>query len=126
MDTRNLQQKDYISSLYPTDQQNHQQDGQQQSMSMFQYNSLSPSHQPSMGMQQGTPQSINPQLTMEMLGSMMQIQGIESQTTSPTSPQPFNPQSMLEQQFKLTQLQQLQQLQNHIFQQQVKSLQFTI
>ncbi|KNZ78702.1 hypothetical protein J132_10807 [Termitomyces sp. J132] len=48
----------------------------------------------------------------------MSIQGIESAPTSPTSPH-INAPGLLEQQFKLTQLQQLQQLQNQIFQQQI-------
>lgn len=56
---------------------------------------------------------------IEALGSLMQ--GIEGQ--APLSPNQqaasYNPHMMLEQQFKLTQLQQLQQLQNQIFQQQV-------
>ncbi|RDB30824.1 hypothetical protein Hypma_005795 [Hypsizygus marmoreus] len=108
MDNHDQQQKDFLSSLFPADQ-NTNHDGQQQSMPMFQYN-----QPPTMSM----PQSMPPQLAMDMLGNMMQMQGIESQNNTPASPS-YNPQSLLEQQFKLTQLQQLQQLQNQIFQQQI-------
>ncbi|KAK0459609.1 uncharacterized protein EV420DRAFT_1268847 [Desarmillaria tabescens] len=69
------------------------------------------------------------QMDMEMLGNLMSLQGINSPSsispTSPSHPQfstntaTTNPQLLMEQQFKLAQLQQLQQLQNQIFQQQV-------
>ena len=72
------------------------------------------------------------QLAMSLLNNLLQMQGLEntmlnqqnSATTPPTttssSPSTtYNPQLLLEQQIKLTQLQQLQQLQNQIFQQQV-------
>jgi hypothetical protein len=86
-----------------------------------------------------TPQN---QLTLSLLNNLLQMQGLEnsimnhqqhptnattppsttpsSQPTSPTITQPsYNPQLLLEQQIKLSQLQQLQRLQNQIFQQQV-------
>ena len=68
------------------------------------------------------------QLAITLLNNLLSMQGIENsilsqQSTTPTSPtssQPsYNPQLLLEQQIKLTQLQQLQQLQSQIFQQQV-------
>lgn len=82
------------------------------------------------------PMSVNQnQLAMSLLNNLLQMQGLENtilnqqQTTStppstssssPSSAQAsYNPQLLLEQQIKLTQLQQLQQLQNQIFQQQV-------
>lgn len=97
-----------------------------------------------------TPQSPNSQLTMNLLNNLLQMQGLENnivsqqlsasaqastQTSSssaqpqspgaaPSSPNSFPPHLMIEQQIKLSQLQQLQQLQNQIFQQQVGILRF--
>lgn len=73
------------------------------------------------------------QLAMSLLNNLLQMQGLENTilnqqntpgttppASSPNTAQPsYNPQLLLEQQIKLTQLQQLQQLQNQIFQQQV-------
>jgi hypothetical protein len=92
------------------------------------------------------PQSPNSQLTMNLLNNLLQMQGLENnivsqqlsasgQTSSssaqpqspdaaPSSPNSFPPHLMIEQQIKLSQLQQLQQLQNQIFQQQVGILHF--
>ncbi|KAF5381254.1 hypothetical protein D9615_008394 [Tricholomella constricta] len=107
MDAREHQEKDFLSSMFSDDQQQ-----QPQLNNMFSIPYSQPTVQPSM------PQTMSPELSMDMLNNLMSMQGIESQPTSPTSPQ-YNPQSLLEQQFKLTQLQQLQQLQNQIFQQQI-------
>jgi hypothetical protein len=77
-----------------------------------------------------TPQN---QLAISLLNNLLQMQGLEntilnqqntntspSPSSSPSTTQPsYNPQLLLEQQIKLTQLQQLQQLQSQIFQQQV-------
>lgn len=58
---------------------------------------------------------------MDLIGSFMAMQGIDTQSAlSPSAQSSYNPQMLLEQQFKLNQLQQLQQLQNQIFQQQVR------
>ena len=75
------------------------------------------------------------QLAMSLLNNLLQMQGLENtilnqQSTATTPPSTsssspsttqaaYNPQLLLEQQIKLTQLQQLQQLQSQIFQQQV-------
>jgi hypothetical protein len=59
--------------------------------------------------------NFQPPNQLDLLGNMMAMQGIESPTALPQ----FAPHLLLEQQFKLSQLQQLQQLQNQIFQQQV-------
>ena len=58
------------------------------------------------------------QLPNELIGSMGGAV-MSPQQGNMDGGQQFNPQLLLEQQFKLTQLQQLQQLQNQIFQQQV-------
>lgn len=115
------QQKDFLASLFRPESSDHLQqsyDGGQQNMGMFPFSTSPHGNQQGMGMQQTMSQSpTSPQISMDILGSLMQ--GIDTHGTM--SPQgPFNPQSMLEQQFKLTQLQQLQQLQNQIFQQQVR------
>ncbi|KAF9553575.1 hypothetical protein CPC08DRAFT_767450 [Agrocybe pediades] len=68
------------------------------------------------------PQSPNgQQLNIGLLNNLMQMQGLDTSTTPASSSlnmAAFDPQ-LLEQQIKLTQLQQLQQLQNQIFQQQI-------
>jgi len=83
----------------------------------------------------------NPQLTMGLINNFIQMHGLEnsivqqqlSQNSSSSAGHGQNPanqsprtadnsQLLLEQQIKLTQLQQLQQLQNQIFQQQVRIL----
>lgn len=63
------------------------------------------------------------ELNMDFIGNLMTLQ--EQQRTNlssdpqPLNAPPVNQHLLLEQQFKLAQLQQLQQLQNQIFQQQV-------
>jgi len=74
-------------------------------------------YNPSPAQQQTMPMPNSP--TIDILGTLMQMQGLESQATPPAISPAFQSQSLLEQQFKLSQLQQLQQLQNQIFQQQV-------
>lgn len=123
------QQKDFLSHLFPVDlPMDHLQNpsaiaNAQQSMAMpmFQFNgSPSPT---SMSMQPGSiSQNMGSQLNLDLLGSLMSMQGIEPhpQSGMPSGQAPYNPQLMLEQQFKLAQLQQLQQLQNQIFQQQAR------
>ncbi|KAF8068736.1 hypothetical protein FPV67DRAFT_1414466 [Lyophyllum atratum] len=103
MDTPGQQEKDFLSSMFPTDEQ------QRSQINMY--------SMPYGPMQSSMHQNANPELSMDVLNNLMSMQGIDSQPTSPVSPQ-YNPQSVLEHQFKLTQLQQLQQLQNQIFQQQ--------
>lgn len=100
------QQKDFLQSLFP-----------------------SPDHTQSPIYPYTSSDSMSPnssaQLNMNVLGNMMQMQGIELSSASASSSSgagssaSYNPQMLMEQQFKLTQLQQLQQLQNQIFQQQV-------
>lgn len=93
--------KDYLSSLFT---ESGAREGQEHPFPMF-------SEQNLLG------QSLNNgqlPLDMNFLGNVMAMQGAEAQTALQTQNQ-----SSLEQQIKLTQLQQLQQLQNHIFQQQV-------
>jgi hypothetical protein len=121
MDPHDGGQKDFLSSLFSSDQQNHHQHRHQHqgSLDASQQAIFSYSHTPQNSQQPlqqlGLQSHMNPQMTLELLGSMMQ--GVESQAGSSTSN--FSQHTMLEQQFKLTQLQQLQQLQNQIFQQQV-------
>ncbi|KAG5646772.1 hypothetical protein DXG03_002460 [Asterophora parasitica] len=108
MDAREHHDKDFLSSMFPPEQQ------QQSQLNMFSIPTYS-----QQTIQQSISQPLSPELSMDMLNNLMSMRGIEAQPTSPTSPQ-YNPTSILEQQFKLTQLQQLQQLQNQIFQQQVR------
>jgi hypothetical protein len=102
--------KDFLASLFATAPATMQQDHLQ-------------SFQPGAGPTSGP--NLQSQLSMNMLNNMMQIQSVGENLAgmlgqgSQGSNVQFNPQAMFEQQFKLTQLQQLQQLQNQIFQQQV-------
>ncbi|PBK78029.1 hypothetical protein ARMSODRAFT_946887 [Armillaria solidipes] len=113
------QQKDYLSPFFDLESLQNGGDLGIMSPSMN-------SQQPQLMMTSATMPS---QMDMEMLGNLMSLQGINSPNdispTSPSQPQ-FNtntgatsPQLLMEQQFKLAQLQQLQQLQNQIFQQQI-------
>ena len=103
MDAHDHHQKDFLS-LFPPDQQQ----SNDSTLPIF-YN-------PSRAQQQTMPMPNSP--TIDILGTMMQMQGLESQAAPSATSPAFQSQSLLEQQFKLSQLQQLQQLQNQIFQQQ--------
>lgn len=125
MDTRTQeqQQKDFMSTFFssPTDHVNQNTiDSSQLHQALFNGSTSAPGmlgH----GMHQSS--NTNMPLDMDLLGNLMAMQGIESQTALMSNQQAsYNPQVLLEQQFKLTQLQQLQQLQNQIFQQQVSNL----
>lgn len=123
------QQKDFMSSFFPAEHTlqgsgSAAQHSQQQAM--FPFNQTSPGAQSSAGMQPFIPPHGRSQINMDLLGSLMQMQGIDSPSSATMSPQTssYNPQLMLEQQFKLSQLQQLQQLQNQIFQQQASIIIF--
>ncbi len=116
------QQKDYLSPFFDLESLQNGGDLGIMSPSMN-------SQQPQLMMTSATMPS---QMDMEMLGNLMSLQGINSPNDisqrPPLSPQfstntgATSPQLLMEQQFKLAQLQQLQQLQNQIFQQQVRSL----
>jgi len=114
------QQKDIFSSFFPEQQQQQQYSGTIPIPASPVYNGFAPS----------SPQSANSQLAMSML--LMQMQGLGDVNNSTLPPhqqqqgiyQPPNQQNaqqlVLEHQFKLSQLQQLQQLQNTILQHQVR------
>jgi hypothetical protein len=119
------QQKDIFSSFFPEQQQQQQYSGTIPIPASPVYNSFAPS----------SPQSPNSQLAMSML--LMQMQGLGDVNSSTLPPhqqqqqqqgvyQASNQQNaqqlVLEHQFKLSQLQQLQQLQNTILQHQVRPL----
>jgi len=118
-------QKDIFSSLFSSASSGSEQGNMQQqtpiSMSF---------HRPASGTQTSDA-PVSPatnfenQLNMNMFNNMMQIQsvgdtliGMAGQNSQGPSNSQFNAQTVFEQ-FKITQLQQLQQLQNQIFQQQV-------
>ncbi|KAF8916708.1 hypothetical protein CPB85DRAFT_1386587 [Mucidula mucida] len=116
-------QKDYMSSFFPSVDLDHLQNDSD--MGIMQQTAHNTQHNQTMMHGLGMP----PQLDMEMLGSLMSMQGIDSpqhplsgaspsQTHFPPNSNANNPQMIIEQ-YKLAQLQQLQQLQNQIFQQQM-------
>ncbi|KAJ7108505.1 hypothetical protein C8R44DRAFT_802881 [Mycena epipterygia] len=90
--TQDQQTKDFMSSFFP---QEMAMDQLQNASDQFQYH----------------PNAPNSNVNMELIGTLGNL--INEQTSS------YNPGLLLEQQYKLTQLQQLQQLQNQIFQQQI-------
>ncbi|TFK63962.1 hypothetical protein BDN72DRAFT_889718 [Pluteus cervinus] len=135
------QQKHYNMPMFSSDGSN---TDSQQHQALFDYNSSNNSMSNSASISQGsnTTSSMhmspsqsqqshqNSQYAMDLIGNLMQMQSIElppatasnSQSMNPSnSPATtaYSPQFILEQQIKLTQLQQLQQLQNQIFQQQM-------
>lgn len=124
MDTRiqEQHQKDFISTFFPSppDHTNQNVVDSSQQQTLFNGSSTLPLGMLGHGMQPSS--NTNMPLDMDLLGNLMGMQGIETQAAMMSNQQaPYNPQVLLEQQFKLTQLQQLQQLQNQIFQQQVNN-----
>jgi len=128
-------QKDFLGSLFQqssTMQQDHAHQQQGSSSMSFQSSQGAPASSQTTNVPLSPVSNLQNQLTMNMLNNMMQIQnvgdqlaGITAQQTQGVGPSnmQYNPQAMfVEQQFKLSQLQQLQQLQNQIFQHQVGSL----
>ncbi|KAF7316239.1 BHLH domain-containing protein [Mycena indigotica] len=94
METPNQQTKDFMASFFPPDMDPTQLQAAASDHAQFQFH-----HQ--------QPPSNGSQVDLAM-GSLM---GVNDQS--------YNPAALLEQQYKLSQLQQLQQLQNQIFQQQI-------
>lgn len=120
--TQEQQQKDFMSTFFPPgDHTNHAMGSAQQQQQQQGLFSGSASNQNGMlghGIHPPTNATTNTNMStdIDLIGSFMNMQ----QPLSPSQQAPsYNPQVLIEQQFKLTQLQQLQQLQNQIFQQQV-------
>jgi hypothetical protein len=115
------QQKEFMSSFFSPDDHGQRalDRGPQSSMFPFTPNDVSTTGTQTnfSGLMQLNTNISNAQVNMDLLGNLMTAQGIEGQ---PNPAQQYTPQLLLEQQFKLTQLQQLLQLQNQIFQQQVR------
>jgi hypothetical protein len=117
------QQKEFISSFFPPDDHGQRalDRGPQSSNPVFPFtpNDISTTGTQTnfSGLMPLHTNISNAQVNMDLLGNLMTAQGIEGQ---PNPSQQYTPQLLLEQQFKLTQLQQLLQLQNQIFQQQVR------
>jgi hypothetical protein len=123
MDTlsQDQQQKDFMSTFFPpsVDHGNQNGDHSQHQQPLFNGSALQPGmHGHGMHSSMNT-NNTNMTLDMDVMGNFMAMQGIEAQQALSPSQGPYNPQMLLEQQFKVTQLQHLQQLQNQIFLQQV-------
>jgi hypothetical protein len=117
--TQDQQQKDFMSTFFPPsadqngDPSHHQQ-------SLFNGAALQPGiHGHGMHPSSMNVNNTNLSIDMDVVGNFMAMQGIEGQQSLSPSQASYNPQALLEQQFKVTQLQHLQQLQNQIFLQQV-------
>jgi hypothetical protein len=106
--TQDQQTKDFMSSFFPQDLPGIEQIQNSSCADQFQFH---PTPQPSNSVSMANNASMSSSVNMELLGTIGNL--INEQTSS------YNPALLLEQQYKLTQLQQLQQLQNQIFQQQV-------
>jgi hypothetical protein len=119
------QQKEFLSSFFPADvsvdEMQRTLDSTHGNNGLFSF-SGGPPHPGMPNGHSGLGNGANARLDMELLGNLMAMQGIEGQPGSNHQQPQYTPQLLLEQQFKLTQLQQLQQLQHQIFQQQVSSL----
>ena len=116
MDTlaQDQQQKDFMSTFFPPSVDQNGDHHHQQS-------SFNGALQPNIhghGMRMNV-NNTNLSMDMNVVGNFMPMPGIEGQQPLSPSQASYNPQALLEQQFKVTQLQQLQQLQNQIFLQQV-------
>ncbi|KII87598.1 hypothetical protein PLICRDRAFT_54681 [Plicaturopsis crispa FD-325 SS-3] len=120
-DGQDLQQhKDFLSSFFPHELGNADHAEQRLADVQQQLNNLFNGGQAHM--LQDSVQHVNQeniQIQTEILGNMMAMQGVDGQQSLSPQSQYSSPQLLLEQQFKLNQLQQLQQLQNQIFQQQI-------
>jgi hypothetical protein len=122
----------FLTSLFqqaPAMQQDHTHQQQGSSSMSFQSSQGGPPPPQTTNVPLSPVSNLQNQLTMNMLNNMLQIQHVGDQLTgitaqqTPGSNMQYHPQAIfVEQQFKLSQLQQLQQLQNQIFQQQVGSL----
>lgn len=127
-------QRDFLGSLFqqpPAMQQDHNHHHQGSSSMSFQSSQGAPPPPQATNVPLSPGANLQNQLTMNMLNNMLQIQHVGDQLTGITAQQTsgggsanvqYNSQAVFEQQFKLSQLQQLQQLQNQIFQHQVGSL----
>jgi hypothetical protein len=122
MDTlaQDQQQKDFMSTFFPPsiDHGHQHRDHSQHQQPLFNGAVLQPGLH-GHGMHSMNTNNPNMTLDMDVMTNFMAMQGIESQQALSPTQAPYNPQLHLEQQFKVTQLQQLQQLQNQIFLQQV-------
>jgi len=117
------QQKEFLSALFPPDLSGDHAQRSQSSNPVFSFTSNDGStltQQHLSGLISSPANGVNPQVNLDLLGNLMSLSGIEGQPSNSQQLPQYNPQLLLEQQFKLTQLQQLQQLQNQIFQQQVR------
>jgi hypothetical protein len=115
--TQDQQQKDFMSTFFPP--VDHDGDPSHHQQSLFNGATLQPGiHGHGMHSSMNV-NNANLSLDMDVVGNFMTMQGIEGQQPLSPSQAAYNPQALLEQQFKATQLQQLQQLQNQIFLQQV-------
>ncbi|KAL4079404.1 hypothetical protein J3A83DRAFT_4388626 [Scleroderma citrinum] len=110
-------QKDFLASLFPDFPGATSQETHQNSLSSLQPQRL-PANFSNLPAQ--TNMAFNPPLDLLAMSNVMSLQGLDQSIPSTST---FTPQLLLEQQYKLTQLHQLQQLQNQIqnqiFQQQL-------
>jgi hypothetical protein len=114
--TQDQQQKDFMSTFFPPSADQNGDPSHHQ----FNGSALQPGiHGHGMHSSSMNVNNTNLSMDMDVVSNFMAMQGIEGQQPLSPSQTSYNPQALLEQQFKVTQLQQLQQLQNQIFLQQV-------
>jgi hypothetical protein len=120
MDTaHSSQQKEFISSLFPSDLSmdlvHRELESQRSTSTPYPFN-----NGPTLNNTSPLTNQTSGPYNLDLLANLNVLPGVDKSST-PQLP-PYTPQMLLEQQFKLSQLQQLQQLQNQIFQQQVGGL----
>jgi len=126
-------QKDFLAFLFPESSSDQQRDHDVQHNDVINAAAMH-GQRPTSGMSNFTgnthPPMFNPPLDLMTMSNLMSIQGMDT-TSLPALPNTtgFTPQAIIEQQYKLTQLHQLQQLQNQIqnqiFQQQASHDRYT-
>ncbi|KAH7919048.1 hypothetical protein BV22DRAFT_1134138 [Leucogyrophana mollusca] len=124
--SQDQQQKDFLAFLFPSEVTTDSQRSHDSQQNDLMSGGSGPSQRLPTGVNNFSAtanSNFNPGLNMDLSSMGNFMQGMESTPQAMTAPAQFTPQMLLEQQYKLTQLHQLQQLQNQIqnqiFQQQL-------
>jgi len=112
------QQKDFLAFLFPDSNPAHNRLHDAHQPDVLAPEQLAPHRMPNtlqnFAGSNNTPFSPHQPLDLMAMSNLMSLQGMDATPTPLPSPAALTPQMLLEQQYKLTQLHQLQQLQNQI------------